>query len=73
MKTLLLRLFIDVLSDSFKGKKFTYRMERLMPVPDGSLLLWQERGYDPSATGVAFIRFDGAPKEYAYPAYFWRE
>lgn len=70
---LLLRHFTDVLRDSFRGKQFTYRLERLMPVPEGSLKLWRKRGYDPSATGVAFVMFDGASKEYTYPAYFWSE
>ena len=71
--SLLLRFFIDVLHDSFKGKQFTYRIEPLKPVPDNSLLLWIKRGYEPSATGTAFVKFDGAPKEYTYPAYFWSE
>ncbi len=70
---LLLRFFTDVLHDSFQGKQFTYRLECQMPVPEGPLLLWRERGYDPSATGVAFVMFDGALKEYTYPAYFWSE
>ncbi len=70
---LLLRFFTDVLQDSFKGKPFTYRLESLKPVPESSLLLWEKRGYEPSATGIAFVKFDGAPKEYSYPAYFWSE
>lgn len=70
---LLLRFFTDVLQDSFKGKPFTYRLEPLKPVPESSLLLWIKRGYEPSATGIAFVKFDGAPKEYTYPAYFWSE
>ena len=72
-KILLLRFFTDVLQDSFKGKPFTYRIESLKPVPDSSLLLWKKRGYEPSATGIAFVKFDGMPKEYSYPAYFWSE
>ena len=70
---LLLRFFTEVMQDSFKGKQFTYRIEPLKPVPESSLLLWRKRGYEPSATGIAFVKFDGAPKEYTYPAYFWSE
>lgn len=70
---LLLRFFTDVLHDNLKGKRFTYRLEPVMPVPESSLLLWQERGYEPSGTGVVFVRFEDTPKEYAYPAYFWSE
>lgn len=69
----LLKLFIDELKDNFRGKQFTYRIESLAPVPQSSLLLWIKRGYEPSETGTAFVKFDGAPKEYTYPAYFWSE
>lgn len=68
---LMLRFFMDVLHDSFKGKSFTYLIEPLEPVPESSLLLWKKRGYEPSATGTAFVQFDNEPKEYTYPAYFW--
>ena len=71
--TLLLRFFTDVLQDSFKGKHFTYRIEPLSPVPQSSLMLWIKRGYEPSAAGIAFVKFDGVPREYTYPAYFWSE
>lgn len=70
---LLLRFFTDVLHDSFRGKQFTYRLEPLAPVPQSSLMLWIKRGFEPSATGIAFVKFDDAPKEYTYPAYFWSE
>lgn len=70
---LLLMFFTDVLHDSFKGKRFTYRIEPLAPVPGNSLLLWKNRGYEPSATGVAKVKIDGVLKEYTYPAYFWSE
>lgn len=70
---LLLRFFTDVLHDSFRGKQFTYRLEPLKSVPGSSLLLWIKRGYEPSETGTAFVKFDDAPKEYTYPAYFWSD
>lgn len=70
---LMLRFFTDVLQDGFKGKQFTWRIEPLEPVPESSLLLWVKRGYEPSATGVAFVKFGIEPKEYTYPAYFWGE
>ena len=70
---LLLKLFIDELKDNFRGKHFTYRIEPLAPVPQSSLMLWIKRGYEPSAAGIAFVKFDGVPKEYTYPAYFWSE
>ena len=38
---LMLRFFMVVLQDSFKGKHFTYRIEPLKPVPGNSLLLWR--------------------------------
>lgn len=70
---LLLRFFTDVLQEYFKGKPFTCRIEPYKPVPDSSLLLWIKRGYDPSAAGIAIVKFDGVSKEYTYPAYFWSE
>ena len=70
---LMLRFFMVVLQDSFKGKHFTYRIEPLKPVPGNSLLLWRKRGYVPSASGIAFVKFDGLPREYTYPAYFWSD
>ena len=35
--------------------------------------LWRDRGYYPSSTGVAVVKFEGVNKEYTYPAYFWSE
>lgn len=71
--SLLLKLFTDVLYDNFRGKRYTYRIEPLKPVPEKSLQLWKSRGYEPSGMGVAYVRFEGAGKEYTYPAYFWSE
>lgn len=70
---LLLKSFMDVLHDSFRGKKFTYRTETQAIVPEKSMQLWEKRGFEPSPTGIALVKFEGAPKEYTYPAYFWGE
>jgi len=71
--TLLLRIFTDVLHAQLRGRRFTYHIEPLKPVPEKSLQLWKSRGYEPSGTGVAYVTFEGVRKEYVYPAYFWSE
>ncbi len=70
---LLLRLFTDVLHDTRGTKHFTFRIEPCAKVPEESIELWKSRGYEPSGTGIAFVKFEGAPREYTYPAYFWSE
>lgn len=70
---LLLKFFTDVLKENFQSKQYTYRIEPQASVPESSVQLWKKRGYEPSFTGVAKVRFEGAPKEYTYPAYFWSE
>lgn len=70
---LLLKLFTDVLHNNLRSKRFTYRIEPLAPVPGKTLELWRSRGYEPSGTGVAHVRFEDVRKEYTYPAYFWGE
>ncbi len=70
----LLKSFQDVLKDSFRGKKFTYRIDSGAPVPEQSLELWRSRGYEPACTGIAHVVFEQTPgKTYDYPAYFWSE
>lgn len=66
---MILKIFYNVLD--IEGH-FTFRKEE-SPVPANVLQLWRDRGYNPSATGVAYVRFDGNGKEYIYPAYFWSE
>jgi len=68
-----LKHFLDVLHDSFRGKRYTYRTDEKAPVPASVIDLWRDRGYDPGTTGLAYVRFGGADKEYAYPLYFWGE
>ncbi len=70
---LLLKFFTDVLHNNLRSKRFTYRIEPLAPVPEKSLQLWKSRGYEPSGRGVAYVKFEGVRKEYAYPTYFWSE
>lgn len=70
--SLLLKLFTDVLHD-LRGKRFTYRIEPSKTVPEKTMQLWKSRGYEPSGTGVAYVRFEDAGKEYTYPAYLWGE
>lgn len=70
---LLLKLFTDVLKENLKGKQYSYRIDANIPVPNESLELWRKRGYEPSAIGTAYVKFDGKDKEYSYPAYFWSE
>lgn len=61
---LLLKKFTDVLRSYLRGKDFTYRIEPLTPLPERSLELWRSRGYEPSKVGVAYVKFQGAVKEY---------
>lgn len=70
---LLLKNFIDVLRENFRGKDYSYTVEPAASVPESSMQLWRQRGFEPSGTGVAKVRFDGVQKEYIYPAYFWSE
>ncbi len=72
-KVLLLKHFIDVLKDSFRGKQFTYRTDPGARVPENSLSLWRKRGYQPARIGTAYVTFEGIGKEYCYPCYFWSE
>ena len=73
---LLLRSFEDVLTDSFRGKQYQARIESNKACPVDSLRLWRSRGFEPSDTGTAFVKFKvfrGIEKEYTFPAYFWSE
>lgn len=66
----------DALRETFKGKQYECEVQPLAPVPENVLQLWRDRGYDPSATGIAVVTFfnEGkATKPYSYPAYFWSE
>lgn len=66
----LLKIFTDVIS--MKGRP-VYHIDATTPVPQDSLNLWRQRGYEPATIGIAHVKFDGSDKEYKYPAYFWSE
>ncbi len=72
-RILILKSFRDVLTSSFKNKKYTIRIDPGATVPAKSLELWRKRGYEPSEIGTGYVTFDGSPKEYLYPAFFWSE
>lgn len=73
MRVLLLRLFTDVLRASLQGKQYEYCINPSERVPEDSMRLWKDRGYEPSGIGIASVIFAGSTKEYCYPAYFWSE
>ncbi len=70
-KVLLLKHFIDVLE--MGDKDFSYVVLPEEKVPESSVNLWKQRGYEPSNVGAAHVKFSNSSKEYVYPGYFWSE
>ncbi len=70
-KVLLLKHFLDVLE--MGDMDFSYVVLPEEKVPESSIKLWKQRGYDPAAIGTVHIKFSNSNKEYVYPNYFWSE
>ena len=70
-KVLLLKHFLDVLE--MGDMDFTYVVLPEEKVPESSIKIWKQRGYDPAAIGTAHIKFSNKSQEYIYPSYFWSE
>ena len=52
---------------------FSYVVLPEEKVPESSIKIWKQRGYDPAAIGTVHIKFSNKSQEYIYPSYFWSE